>query len=197
MKLFSPAAERNKAPFAQVLKGILPDQGLVLEIAGGSGQHAAFMAAQFPKLDWLTADRTERELASMRAYRDEAELPNFLEPVQIDVFDEPWAVERADALVCMNMIHISPWEATLKLLDGASRVLAKGAPLCLYGPYRRRDQPTSPSNESFDLSLKSRDQTWGLRILEDVSAEAETRGFSLELIQPMPANNLTLAFRRI
>jgi hypothetical protein len=196
MKLFSPAAERNKAPFAQVLKGILPDEGLVLEIAGGSGQHAAFMAAQFPKLTWQTADRTERELASMRAYRDEAQLDNFLAPVQIDVFDEPWSVERADALVCMNMIHISPWEATLKLLDGASRMLGKDAPLCLYGPYRRRDQPTPQSNESFDISLKSRDDTWGLRILEDVSAEAEKRGFSLELIQPMPANNLTLAFRR-
>ena len=132
----------------------------------------------------------------MRTYREDCGLENFLEPVQIDVFDEPWAIEQADAMVCMNMIHISPWEATLKLLDGASRVLSSGAPLCLYGPYRRRDQPTAPSNEAFDLSLQGRDSSWGLRFLEDVSEEAKGRGFGLELIQAMPANNLTVVFTR-
>ena len=196
MKLFSAAAERNKAPFAQVLKTVLPETGLVLEIAGGTGQHAAFMSAQFPNLQWQPAERHERELASMHMYREESGLENFLPPVQIDVFDQPWAVEQADAMVCMNMIHISPWDATLKLLDGASRALSTGAPLCLYGPYRRKDQPTAESNEGFDQSLKSRDPSWGLRYLEDVSREAKERGFELTLIQPMPANNLTVVFTR-
>tara|TARA_B100000674_G_C37727254_1_gene862606 strand:+ start:148 stop:741 length:594 start_codon:yes stop_codon:yes gene_type:complete len=197
MKLFSPAAERNKAPFAHVLKSVLPESGLVLEVAGGTGQHAAFMAANFPTLRWQPVEREERELASMRAYREESDLDNLLEPLALDVFDEPWSVETADAIVCMNMIHISPWEATLKLLDGAQRVLSSGNPLVLYGPYRRHDQPTAPSNESFDESLKSRDPSWGLRFLEDVSEEAQARNFELQLIQPMPANNLTVVFKRL
>ena len=196
MKFFSPAAERNKAPFAQVLKTILPETGLVLEVAGGTGQHAAFMAAHFPNLQWQPAERQERELSSMREYRAEAELENFLEPLQLDVFDDPWPIDQADALVCMNMIHISPWEATLHLLKGASQVLSSGAPLILYGPYRRQDQPTAPSNESFDESLKSRDPSWGLRQLEEVASEAEARDFELNLIQAMPANNLTVVFLR-
>jgi hypothetical protein len=196
MKLFSPAAERNKAPLAQILAGILPKEGTVLEIASGSGQHAAFMAARFPDLKWQPSERDERELASIRAYREESRLVNLLEPLRLDVLETPWALASADAIVCMNMVHISPWRVTLGLLDGAQALLAKGAPLCLYGPYRRQDTPTAPSNEAFDASLRSRDAEWGLRVLEDVAAEAEERGFELELIQPMPANNLTVSFRR-
>ena len=196
MKLFSPAAERNKAPFAEVLRNILPETGLVLEIAGGSGQHAAFMAAHFPGLEWQTTERDERELASMRAYRQESDLANYLPPMRLDVFDVPWRVLSADAIVCMNMVHISPWEATLRLLEGAADVLRDGGVLCLYGPYRRTHEATVPSNEQFDASLRQRDPSWGLRVLEDVAKEAKVRALELQVIHPMPANNLTVVFRR-
>lgn len=197
MKLFSPAAERNKAPFAQVLRSLLPERGRVLEIASGSGQHAAFMARTFPHLSWQPSERDDRELASIHAYREEAGQANLLPPVRLDVLDTPWDAGPANALVCMNMIHISPWETTAALFRGAGRLLDDDEPCCLYGPFRRLNGATAPSNEAFDTSLRARDPAWGLRVLEDVATVAEAAGFRLQDIHPMPANNLVVTFRRV
>lgn len=194
-RLASPAAERNAAPIAQVLAGVLPASGLVLEVASGSGQHAAHFARAFPALTWQPTDREPRHRASIAAWREEAGLPNLLAPLELDVM-HPWPVDRADAMLCINMIHISPWDATLALLDGAARVLPAGAPLFLYGPYRRKDVPTAPSNEAFDADLRSRDPSWGLRDLDEVSTVARDAGFERMDVVAMPANNLSVIFRR-
>ena len=194
-RLASPAAERNAAPIAQVLAGVLPASGLVLEVASGSGQHAAHFARAFPALTWQPTDRELRHRASIAAWREEAGLSNLRAPLELDVM-HPWPVERADAMLCINMIHISPWPATLALLNGAARVLPEGAPLFLYGPYRRKDVPTAPSNEAFDADLRSRDPSWGLRDLDEVSTVARDAGFERVDVVAMPANNLSVIFRR-
>lgn len=194
-RLASPAAERNAAPIAQVLAGVLPASGLVLEVASGSGQHAAHFARAFPALTWQPTDREPRHRASIAAWREEAGLPNLRAPLELDVM-HPWPVDRADAMLCINMIHISPWPATPALFAGASRVLPPGAPLFLYGPYRRKDVPTAPSNEAFDADLRSRDPSWGLRDLDEVSTVARDAGFERVDVVAMPANNLSVIFRR-
>ncbi len=198
-RLASPAAERNAAPIAQVLAGMLPSTGslpgLVLEVASGSGQHVAHFARAFPALTWQPTDREPRHRASIAAWREEAGLPNLLAPLELDVM-HPWPVTRADAMLCINMVHISPWAATLALLNGAARVLPDGAPLYLYGPYRRRGVPTAPSNEAFDADLRSRDPSWGLRDLDEVTGVARDAGFERVDVVAMPANNLSVIFRR-
>lgn len=190
----APATARNRDPIAAVLEAELPAEGLVLEIASGSGEHCAFFAGQFPALQWQPSDPDEAALASIADWCEG--LPNVLPPLALDAAAQDWPVAAADAILCVNMVHISPWEATLGLMAGAARLLAPGAPLILYGPYRRRDMPTAESNEAFDLSLKARDPRWGLRHVEDVSAAAATQGLVLRRIVEMPANNLSLAFRR-
>jgi len=197
MKRHAPAAERNREPIADVLRQVLPDSGLMLEVASGTGQHAAWFAGAFPDLMWRPSDPDPGSLASIAAWREEAALPNLLAPVRLDAQAWPWPVERADAILCVNMVHISPWAATLGLLRGAAALLRPSAPLILYGPYRRADAVTAPSNEAFDLSLKSRDPLWGLRNLDDVSGAAEAQGLRFERLFEMPANNLTLVYRRI
>jgi SAM-dependent methyltransferase len=197
MKRHAPAAERNRDPIAHVLRQVLPASGLVLEVASGTGQHAAWFAGAFPDLMWRPSDPNPDSLASIAAWREEAALPNLLAPVRLDAQAWPWPVERADAILCVNMVHISPWAATLGLLRGAAALLRPSAPLILYGPYRRADALTAPSNEVFDLSLKSRDPSWGLRNLDDVSGAAEAQGLRFERLFEMPANNLTLVYRRI
>ncbi len=193
--LASPAAERNAVPIADVLAGVLPARGLVVEVASGSGQHAAHFARAFPELTWQPTDREPRHRASIAAWREEAALPNLLAPLELDVMN-PWPVTRADAMLCINMIHISPWPATLALLAGAARVLADGAPLFLYGPYRRKGVPTAPSNAAFDADLRARDPAWGLRDLDEVTAVARDAGFERVDVVVMPANNLSVIFRR-
>lgn len=190
----APATTRNREPIAAVLAEALPRSGLVLEVASGSGEHCAWFAERFPALDWQPSDPDEAARASIRAWC--AGLPNVLPPLDLDAATAHWPAEHADALLCINMVHISPWEATLGLMAGAARLLAPGAPLILYGPYRQRSVPTAESNEAFDVSLKSRDPRWGLRLVEEVSAAADSRGLRLERIVPMPANNLSLVFRR-
>jgi SAM-dependent methyltransferase len=196
VKRRAPATERNREPIAAVLREVLPPRGLVLEVASGTGEHAAYFARLFPALDWQPSDPDPDALNSITAWAADAGLPNLRDPVQLDAAGT-WAITQADAILCMNMVHISPWAATLGLLDGAARLLPAGAPLYLYGPYRRAGILTAPSNEAFDRSLKERNPEWGLRNLEDVAAEAERRALRLDRVVEMPANNLSVVFRRI
>ena len=173
-RLASPAAERNAAPIAQVLAGVLPagtsSPGLVLEVASGSGQHVAHFARAFPALTWQPTDREPRHRASIAAWREEAALPNLLAPLELDVM-HPWPVARADAMLCINMVHISPWEASLALFAGAGRILGAGALLYLYGPFRF-DGVTAPSNLTFEDWLHTRDPRFGVRDVRDLSVAA-------------------------
>ena len=195
MKRCAPAAERNREPIAAVLREVLPELGTVLEIASGTGEHAAFFCRLFPHLLWQPSDPDPAALASIRAWRAESGAANLLEPLRLDACAEAWPVAAASAILCVNMVHISPWAATEGLMRGAGRVLAPGGPLILYGPYRRAGVPTAASNEAFDTSLKARNAQWGLRDLEAVEAEAAGRGLELERVVEMPANNLILVFR--
>lgn len=190
----APATLRNREAIAAVLAEVLPEAGGVLEIASGSGEHCAFFAERFPALRWQPSDPEPSAVTSIAAWC--AGMDNVAPPLAIDASAPDWPVERADALLCINMVHISPWEATLGLLDGAARVLAEGGPLVLYGPYRRAEVPTAPSNEAFDASLKARDPRWGLRDVAEVTAVAAARGLRFERLVEMPANNLMLVYRR-
>ena len=196
MKRHAPATERNREPILAVLREELPERGTLLEVASGTGEHSAYFAPLFPALRWQPSDANAESLASIEAWRAESGAPNLLPPVLLDAASSAWPIERADAILCINMVHISPWAATEGLMRGAGRLLAAGAPLILYGPYRRKDVTTEPSNEAFDQSLKARDPEWGLRLLEDVAAEAEANGLELRRVVEMPANNLTLVFRK-
>ena len=192
----APAALRNRELIADVLAGWLPATGSVLEIASGTGEHVVHFAARFPALEWQPSDVHEEALRSIAAWRAEIGLSNIRRPVELDVSSTPWPVERADAVLNINMVHISPWAASLGLLDGAAAILSAGAPLMLYGPWLSDEIETAASNLAFDAQLKSVDPSWGLRRVEDFSNEAEARGFALAERQPMPANNLMLLFRR-
>jgi hypothetical protein len=195
-KRYAPATERNREGIADVLRDILPEQGTVLEVASGTGEHAVHFARAFPHLMWQPSDYDAAGLASIVAWSAEAALPNILPPVQIDATAPIWPTVAADAILCINMVHISPWAATIGLFRGSADILPQGAPLYLYGPYRQRGVETAPSNEDFDVSLKSRNPEWGLRYVEDVVAAAAD-GFTLETMIQMPANNLSLVFRRV
>jgi hypothetical protein len=191
----APAALRNREPIAEVLREWLPKSGLVLEVASGTGEHAVYFAERFPNLEWQPSDMHPDALTSIASWRAPAELPNVREPIVIDASASKWPIDRADAVLNINMVHISPWSAALGLLDGAARVLAAGAPLILYGPWLKEDIPTAPSNLAFDQDLRSRDPAWGLRRVEDFAAAAEERGLRLEQTRAMPANNLMLLLR--
>lgn len=192
----APAALRNREPIAEVLREWLPESGLVLEIASGTGEHAVYFAQAFPKLEWQPSDVHEDALASIAAWRAESGLPNLREPVVLDAAAPDWPVGRAGAVLSINMVHISPWTAALGLIAGAARVLPSGGPLILYGPWLKDDIPTVPSNLAFDQDLRARDPSWGLRRVEDFKAAAEEHGLRLDQTRPMPANNLMLLFRR-
>ena len=196
MKQSSPAAERNREPIVEALRPVLPERGLVLEIASGSGEHAVHFAEAFPKLLWQPTDAEPAALRSIEARRAESGLFNLLPPVSLDVRAGQWPVPLADAILCINMVHISPWAATAGLMRGAARLLQPGSPLYLYGPYFQDGVETAPSNIAFDADLKARNPEWGLRRLEDVAAEGEAHGFRLEQILPMPANNLSVVLRK-
>jgi len=191
MKQSAPATARNREPIREVLATVLPASGVVLEIASGTGEHGVHMARSFPAIDWQPTDLDDSALASIAAWRDEAALPNLRAPLRLDVRDATWP--SANAIVCINMIHISPWEATLALFAGAARTLAPGELLFTYGPYRF-DGQTAPSNEDFDRSLKSRDPRRGVRDVTDLRAAAV--GFTFVQAIAMPANNHSLVFRR-
>jgi SAM-dependent methyltransferase len=192
----APHVERNAEPIAEVLREALPSGGLVLEVASGTGEHVLHFARAFPSLTWQPSDPDPVALRSIEAWRASAGLGNLLAPLQLDAASETWPLERADAILCINMVHISPWAATEGLMRGAARLLPKGAPLVLYGAYRRAGVPTAPSNEAFDASLRARNRAWGLRDLQSVQAEAEKNGLAFEGLREMPANNLTVVFRK-
>jgi hypothetical protein len=193
----SPSTARNRDPILSVLKPRLPASGLVLEIAAGAGEHAVYNAAALPHLSWRPTDTDAEALASIEAWRQHGGSPNLLPPLRLDASDpDAWPVEQADAVVNINMIHISPWAAAQGLMTGAGRVLASGGPLFLYGPYLERDVETAPSNLAFDDSLKRRNPDWGLRQVEDVAALAARNGLTLQERIAMPANNLVLVFRK-
>jgi hypothetical protein len=187
----APAALRNREPIAEVLVDWLPASGMVLELASGTGEHAAYFAERFPALEWQPSDIHADALGSIAVWCDETRLPNLRPPVVIDASAPDWPVDRADAILSINMVHISPWSAALGLLDGAARIMSDG-PLILYGPWLKDDIPTAPSNLEFDANLKSRDPEWGLRRVEDFAEAAEARGLALAETRPMPANNLML-----
>jgi SAM-dependent methyltransferase len=194
---YAPSVARNKDAIAGVLARYLPSSGLVLEIASGSGEHAVHFASTFPALVFQPTDPSEEARASIAAWRQEAALPNMRAPLALDVTAAPWPINYADAVTCINMIHIAPWEATLGLVAGAARIIPPGGLLFLYGPYKRAGQHTAPSNADFDASLRERDAQWGVRDLETVAAEATAMGFAAPMIEAMPANNLSLIFRRL
>ena len=196
MKRFAPATERNREPIAAVLREVLPERGTLLEIAAGTGEHAAYLAPLFPGLRWQPSDPDPDSLTSIEAWAADSEAANLLPPVYLDAASDTWPIDRADAILCINMVHISPWAATRGLMRGAGRLLPAGAPLILYGPYRRADVATAPSNEAFDQSLKTRNPEWGLRDLELVQDEGAANGLGFERLYEMPANNLILVFRK-
>ena len=195
-KRHAPATLRNRDAIAAVLADWLPGTGKILEIASGSGEHIVHFAAVFPQLDWQPSDPDPAGLTSIAAYRAEAGRANIAPPVALDASASGWPIDRADAILCINMVHISPWEATLGLFAGAAALLAPEAPLILYGPYREPDVATAESNLAFDDSLRSRNPAWGLRDTDDIKAAAVDAGFAFAERRAMPANNLMLLFRR-
>lgn len=193
-RLMAPSSERNKGPILEVLRRVLPPRGLVLEVASGTGQHVAHFAAALPALEWQPSDLDERHLASIAAWIRHAGLANIRTPVRLDVESERWPLDRADAVLCVNMIHIAPWSAAEALVHGAARVLAPRGVLFLYGPYRRFGRHTAPSNEAFDADLRARNPAWGLRDMETVIELAAANGLSLVDVVDMPANNFSVVF---
>lgn len=195
----SPAVARNTDPILAVLKAHLPARGRVLEIASGSGEHAVAFARALPLTTWTPSDPSPEARASIAAWATDAALPNLNPVLELDAATpDAWPPVDVQAIVCINMVHISPWSATEGLMAGAARVLPDpGGLLVLYGPFREADVPLAPSNEAFDASLKSRDPAWGLREVETVVALARTHGLHLTRRTEMPANNLMLLFRRV
>ena len=192
----APAAARNRDPILAVLREVLPRAGTVLEIASGSGEHILHFAQALPDLTFQPSDPNPEARQSIAAWAAESGLANLRPPLALDAAAPPWPIAAADAVLCINMVHISPWAATEGLMRAAAAILPPGAPLYLYGPYRRAGVPTAPSNEDFDRSLRSRDPAWGLRDLETVAALAAAAGFSGPAVTEMPANNLSVVFRR-
>jgi len=197
--LISPAAERNSAAILEVLRAHLPAQGRVLEIAAGSGQHAVAFSNALPGLDWTPSDPSAEARASIEAWRAKTGAANLRPAQAVDMLDDvSWPSEPLDAIICINMIHISPWSAAQGLMRLAERSLTRpGGLLYLYGPYREAEVPLAPSNAAFDDSLKGRDPAWGLRDRGEVETLARSHGLALTLRRAMPANNLSLIFRRI
>ena len=200
-RLSSPAARRNRDPILAVLRRVLPAEGAVLEVASGSGEHAVWLAAHLPGLVFQPSDPEPASRASISAWIAHEALPNVRAPLALDATDEDWALPaeiaaRLVAVLCINMAHVAPWQATLGLLRGAGRVLRSGGVLYLYGPYKREGRHSAPSNAAFDASLRARDPGSGVRDLEDVVAAAGRASLTLASVEEMPANNLSTIFRK-
>lgn len=194
-RIFAPSTARNREPILAILRSILPEKGLVLEIASGAGEHVTFFAANFPQLTFCPSDPSAEARESISAWIAATGVANVLAPLALDVEEIPWSIDAAEAIICINMTHISPWSATEALFKGAGRTLPPGAPLYLYGPYRRDGGHTAPSNAEFDASLRARNAAWGIRNIEDAAACAREKGFGEPQIVDMPANNLSVIFR--
>jgi hypothetical protein len=194
VKRHAPATERNRDVIAQTLACVLPTEGLVLEVASGTGEHVVHFAKIFPALTWQPSDPDPIALASINAWRADSNVPNVRPAMLLDASAD-WPIAQADAVVCINMTHISPWAATVGLLRNAARLLPQSAVLFIYGPYNQRDVPLADSNAAFDAALRQQNALWGLRFVEDIAAEANVSGLHLGLVIDMPANNLSLIFR--
>jgi SAM-dependent methyltransferase len=192
----APAVARNRDPILEVLRSALPETGRVLEIASGTGEHIVHFARALPTLEWQPSDPSGDARQSISAWIAASGLTNIGEPLALDAANSDWPMEAADAILCINMVHISPWEATRGLMRGADRLLGPGGLLYLYGPYRREGRHTAPSNAAFDADLRARNLEWGVRDLEAVAAEAAANGLMLDRVVEMPANNLSLLFVR-
>jgi len=197
MKRQAPAAARNRQPILDVLQARLPREGLVLEVASGTGEHIVHYAAARPELTFQPSDPDVDARASVDDWVRTLGLANVRPALEIDVTARTWPVERADAVLCCNMIHIAPWEAAVGLVAGAARLLPPGGLFYLYGPYRQGGRHTAPSNEAFDADLKRRNPAWGVRDIEAVIDLTGAQGFSTPEIVEMPANNLSLLFNRL
>jgi hypothetical protein len=195
-RLYAPATERNREAILSVLKSVLALHGKVLEIASGTGEHVTFWAPHFPALTWQPSDPDPMHLASIEGWMEQFPSANILPPLQIDVTNDDWGIDSVDVILCINMVHIAPWEACLGLLRGAQSILSKGGLLCLYGPFKQQGKHTAPSNEAFDFSLRAQDPSWGVRDLEAVLEIAQKHDLHLQQVIPMPANNLSVVFRR-
>lgn len=193
---FAPATARNREPILAVLERVVPVGARVLEIAAGSGEHACFFATRLSVAEWQPSDPDPESRASIDAWRDHTGATQVTAAIELDVTASVWPVAQADVVLCINMIHISPWEATLGLLRGAGAILPAGGVLFAYGPYRRCGAHTAPSNAEFDASLRARDPRWGVRDLEDVERAATAEGLALEEVVAMPANNFSVVFRK-
>ncbi len=205
---YAPAFQRNHQPILAILEQELPKQGIVLEIASGTGEHAAFFAQQLPHLGWLPSDQAPSSLTSITAWQHKVHGANLYKPIPINVCQPNWpefVIQTLDnyglmdfkvvAIININMIHISPWQATAGLMAGSARLLSPQGILYLYGPFIQVDQPTAPSNLAFDQSLKTRNPAWGIRQLAEVSHLAAQYGLSLKKTVAMPANNLSVIWQ--
>ena len=194
---YAPATVRNRDFILDVLRDVLPTTGVILEIASGSGEHVIHFARNLPSLVFQPSDPEPDALLSVAAWMKAAEVTNVRAPIVLDASRSPWPIASADGIICINMVHISPWDASVGLIRGAAAILPPGSPLYLYGPYKRKGFATAPSNEAFDRNLRDRNPIWGLRDLEAIAAIAQSAGFSIPDIKEMPANNLSIVFRRM
>lgn len=192
----APATQRNREPILQVLRRLFASTQKVLEIASGSGEHAIYFGEHLPHLSWQPSDQSQEQLASIEAWRAHSQLTNVLPPIQLDVEMRPWPIENVEAIFCANMLHISPWSSSEALMWEAGRVLASGALLVVYGPFREGGSHTSQSNATFDAQLRSQNPEWGVRDRHELQALARQGGLALEEVLAMPANNHILVFRR-
>src|SRR5262249_26767274 len=195
-RLVSPSAERNKGPIANVLCQVLPKVGTVLEIGSGTGQHIVHFARAMPRITWQPSECDAECMRSISAWVAWEVPPNVRPPLWLDVHDASWPIPFADAIICINMIHIAPRSATAALMRGARVMLAEGGLLYLYGPYRQRGKHTSASNQAFDALLQATNPDWGVRNLEEVAKDASAAGLQLLGTFEMPSNNLSVVFRR-
>ena len=192
----APSCERNREPILAVLQRHFADRHDVLEIGSGTGQHAVHFAAALPGITWQPSDPDAAARASIAAWTAHAGLANVRAPLALDVCRQPWGIDAAAAVVCINMIHIAPWAAAEALFAGAGKLLGPGGVLFLYGPYRRGGAHTAPSNAAFDAQLRATDPDWGVRDMEAVIALGAAQGLRCDEPVPMPANNFCLVLRK-
>ena len=195
-RLFAPATQRNRQVILAQLSRALPGEGTVLEIASGTGENAVWFAQHLRPLRWQPSDADPAMRQSIAAHAAGADCATLLPPLVLDVTGETWPIERAEAAVCINLLHIAPWRAAEGLFRGCAKILPPDGVLFLYGPYKRGGRHTAPSNAVFDDSLRARDPEWGVRDLDAVIALAESEGFALREVVEMPANNLSVVFAR-
>ena len=198
---YAPATQRNRDPIFDILVAVLPPTGNILEIASGTGEHAVYFAPKLKDHQWIPSEPDEMRRQSIEAWRQFNPSSNLANPKNINVLNSDWTEPLKEleitAIVNINMIHISPWEACLGLMQGAGNLLPLGGVLYLYGPYKQGGKHTAPSNQIFDQSLRAQNKSWGVRNLEDVIEIAQQQGLNLVKTVSMPANNLSVIFHKV